>query len=565
MTQSQHPRRGVENSSCVENEPGRGLLCSWVVWVRAFLLLMVVPCQACAADMKYVVLGIGGLGVLLVVAGVTPGIARALKAKKNKKQDLRAAIRDPRVAGIIHDLFPDDHSLPPPGATPLDHLLNRRLPKKESVLSFVRKVFDKHGIYLPETYAEKIFVKEVNQAFYRQDDEIRSSDSKSVSFEERTKRRTENLRRAVERGIVWIEKLVDTHRREVETSAEQSARRFLVRVSKVLQELDAADETERLLRHETLTPQERYAQDVNFFYAWLQAFEKALKKSNLMKPEARHIRGTQPAIVERTQHRVHEIVREYLEITNNRRKLQAMSPLGEQWDEVIYKASVNASEAFDRKQLANFQKIFLECDEPFRNLFEAVKFKELSVDELKNLFREHEIFPQRIVVLGNRLVVANRAVDRYNRDLGPFALPKLVIEKLNREESEEADSPLGYEIRQKNAENLREALRNLLDGLGPSRRNEVLRGEFEQDEGPRDGLGRFVLILPIAQDLTYEDEMVLADLRFFPSSGLDKTQIAVVSFAETDIMWNSEQADEQQRTAAYDFFISNASQRPLLR
>ncbi len=557
-----HPGR----TDCRASSDGEQVTRIWAAAARASIIITVIPLPASAADTKYIIFGMGGLGILLLIAGLAPGLSRLLsKNLSSQKKDLRASIRDPRLSGIIRELFPDNHTLPPPGATPLDHLLNKRLPPGESVVSFVRKVFDKHGIYLPEMYAEKIFVKEVNQAFYNRDDEIRSGGGQSVDFDVRTKRRTENLQKAIDRAITWVEKIAETHRREVDASAEQSARRFLVRVAKLVHELDAVDETERVLRHECLTPQERYAQDVNFFYSWLQAFEKAVKKSNLMKPEARHMRGSRPALVERTQKRIHEIIQEYLEITNNRRKLQTLSSAGEQWDEAIYKAGVNASETFDRKTLVHFQRIFLKSGEPFRNLIASVDVKALSVEELKNVFREHEIFPQRIVVLGNRPVVANQAVDRYNHDLGPFALPKLVIEQLDREESEETNSPLGFDIRKENAEKLQEALQSLLDGLGGSRRNEILREVFEQNEGPLNKLGRYVLILPIAVELTYEDEMALAETRFFPPSGLDRTLISVVDFSETDILWNSKQATEEQKDAAYDFFVSNASQQPLLR
>jgi len=98
-----------------------------------------------------------------------------------------------------------------------------------------------------------------------------------------------------------------------------------------------------------------------------------------------------------------------------------------------------------------------------------------------------------------------------------------------------------------------------------SRRAEMLREVFSDNEGPVDKLGRYILIMPIGKGLTYEDEVALAELRFFPPSGLDKTLVSVVDFAETDLMWNSEMANDQQQMAAYDYFLSMATGAPLLK
>ncbi|MFH1742635.1 MAG: hypothetical protein ABIH23_26825 [bacterium] len=532
------------------------------IWVFLFVSILA---PAAYGDTGGVLAILGIFGFVILFIALVPVIIGIFQAGQSGEKGAKGGTRDPRVDGIARDIFPDEQALPSPGASQLDHFLNKRLPSGESVVSFVMKAFNKHAIYLPESYADRVFSRELNQPFFQKDGEIRRLRGEKIDPASLPQRRAQNLKQTIEQGIRWIEKLVQNHREEVETGAELIARRFLVRLAALVKQREPLDEVESLLRHESLTPQERYAKDVDFFYAWLQAFEKSLKNSNIMKPEARHMVGTQPGMVERVQHRINEIVSEYLEITSNRRRLQQISSAGAIWDEVLYQMSVTRSESFDRKTLRKYQELFLNSTEPFRRQIEMVDIKNLSVEDLKNMFQDHALFPQRIVMLGNRTVAAKMAADQYNHDLGPFSLHMLLVPDYGREEPEEADSPTEPATRRKNAEGLKGALSGLLEKVPLSHRNEMLREVFSEDDGPVDKLGRYILILPIAKELTYEDEMALAALRFFPPSGLDRTLIAVVSFVETDLLWNSGKATKEQRNAAYEFFLSFATAGPLLR
>ncbi|HQO35988.1 MAG TPA: hypothetical protein PLG59_15100 [bacterium] len=506
---------------------------------------------------------VGIIGSLLLLIALVPALIRGIRNGQSGK--VSALIQDPRIEGIARDLFPDEQSLPPIRSSARDHFMNKPLPPGENIVSYAMKVFRKHGVYLPEVYAERVFVNELNRPFFEADEDLRKMPAEKIDAQKLAQRRANNLKTWIGRGRVWIEKIVQNHRDEVESGAEKIARLFLVRMASLVKQRDPVDDIDSLLRHECLTPQERRSQDADFFYSWLQAFEKSVKNSNIMKPEARHMVDVQPGVVERAQTRILEVIAEYLEITSNRRRLHDLSPAAERWNETIFQLNLIRSESFSRRMLLAFQRSFLDSGEAFRHILENLDLKNISPDDLRNIFQEHAFFPQRIVVIGNRPVVGTRAADQYNHDLGDFALPLVNVPDYGREETEEAGKPLGHDLRRKNAEGLRSAVQKVVAEMPVSRRAEMLREVFSDNEGPVDKLGRYLLILPIGKGLTYEDEMVLAELRFFPPSGLDKTLISVVDFAETDLMWNSEMATDLQRTAAYDYFLSMATGAPLLK
>ncbi len=533
---------------------------AFFLWGTLFVSVLTPQAFAGAAGF---LAAVGIIGFLLVLIALAPALLRSIGNGQSGK--VSAFIQDPRIEGIARDLFPDEQSLPPIRSSARDYFINKPLPPGENVVSHVMKIFRKHGIYLPEVYAERVFVNELNRPFFEADEELRKTPAEKMDIHKLTLRRANNLKTWIGRGRVWIEKIVRNHRDEVEAGAERIARLFLVRMASLVKQRDPVDDIESLLRYECLAPQERRALDADFFYSWLQAFEKSVKNSNIMKPEARHMVDVQPGVIERAQARILEVIAEYLEITNNRRRLHDLSPVGERWSETIFQMNLVRSESFSRKMLLGFQRSFLNSGEAFRRILENLDLKNISLDDLKNIFQDHTFFPQRVVLIGNRPVVESRVAEQYNHDLGDFALPLVNVPDYGREESEEAGKPLGHELRRKNAEGLRSAIQKATGDMPISRRAEMLREVFSDNEGPVDKLGRYILILPIGKGLTYEDEMALAELRFFPPSGLDKTLVSVVDFAETDLMWNSEMANDQQQMAAYDYFLSMATGAPLLK
>jgi hypothetical protein len=530
------------------------------LWALALLLI---PASPAHADIRDVVIATYIIGVILIFVGLVPPLARSLvaAAKSSTRRESQRPTQDVRVNRIAEDLFPDEEALPPSTALSSEYFLNKRLPPGESTAAFAMEVFEKHGVYLPESYADRVFQKEINQPFFRRDGQIRRTENEGVGYEQVMRRRRQNLKQTVRDGVAWVEKLVQNHHDEVEKSAEQSARGFLLRLSRAMRERDPVGEAERLLRNDWLAPQERYVQDVNFFRLWLQTFEKAVFRSRLMQQQGDQVVGGRPGGADRVHTRIREIIAEYSEISANRCRLQKLSAKGRDWDKAIYQASTTQGEVFDRESLLAFQKVFLECEEPFRRLLESVDLEDLSVENLNGLFLEHDIFPQRIVILGNRPIVATMVAQQYNHDLGSFAIPLLRVEECGREEPE-GEIPADRSRRQENAEKLKHALGAAIEKAPTSQLNEMLRVVFEHDEGPVDKLGRYILVLPVSRQLSYEDELVLGANRFFPPSGLDQTLTAVVNFADTDPAWNSDQAAREDRLAAYEFFLSAVTVRP---